>query len=226
MAAMAAASAGVASRVRSSVVIARARRLTSAAARYSRAGPRPPAFAAGRQRWRICNVEHVGPNARRADRRQPSASDRRGRSSPRDRDAVGGLELERAKPPSRRRDGGSAQVAGLRHSRWKRLARPDERTHELAVDGGHVDIVSSLEEKIAGVFGAIDPGGLEIDGLEARLAELGPVLALLERARHAPDPELHAPANLRRHLAAHHHVGHGEAPGTLRRTPGPCRRTD
>src|SRR5262245_13423795 len=80
-------------------------------------------------------------------------------------------------------------------SRRARLPRPDERTHELAVDRREVDALPRLEKHIARILRAIDAGGLEIHRLEAGLAEPGAILALLQRAGHAPDPQLDAPAN-------------------------------
>src|SRR5262249_26342973 len=92
-----------------------------------------------------------------------------------------------------------------------RLARPDERTHELAVSGGYVDVRPGAAKEIAGVLGAIDAGRLEVDRVEAGFLELAAILALLERTSYTPDPKLHAPADLGRHLAAHHNIGHRKA---------------
>src|SRR5262245_49494109 len=104
-----------------------------------------------------------------------------------------------------------SRASGVQASRRAWLARADECTHERAVDSRHVYVFPGLEEEITGVLGAIDASRLEIDRLETSLAELGSVLTLLERAGHAPDPELDAAADLKGHLAPHHDVRYREA---------------
>jgi hypothetical protein len=44
------------------------------------------------------------------------------------------------------------------------------------------DVFPLASEKLAGIVGLIDARGLETDGLEAGLRELGAILALFERA--------------------------------------------
>ena len=101
--------------------------------------------------------------------------------------------------------------AGAAHA-GQRLAGPDERAHELAVharrDGRRVDPLAV--EEFAGVLGPVDPRRLHVDRLEAGLAELAAILAFLERARHAADPQLDAAADHGRHLAPYHDVRDGE----------------
>src|ERR671930_1727957 len=94
--------------------------------------------------------------------------------------------------------------------RWP--PRPDERAHELAVHRwrDRVGIEAGAGEELARVLDAIDPGRLDVDGLEARLRELLPVLTLVERPGHAADPQLDALSDRVRHLAADDHVGDGE----------------
>ena len=79
-----------------------------------------------------------------------------------------------------------------RASASRRLAGTDEGAHELAIhlggDGLGVDPRSGQE--LARVLHAVDPGRLEVDGLEARLRELGAVLLFLESPRDTADPEL------------------------------------
>ncbi len=79
--------------------------------------------------------------------------------------------------------------------------------------GDRFEVEPCAGEELARVLRAIDPRGLEVDRLEAGLGELFPVLLLgfLQRAGDAPDPQLDAAANLRRHLTADDDVGDGEA---------------
>src|SRR6266545_27769 len=88
------------------------------------------------------------------------------------------------------------------------LAGADEGAHELAIHlrGDDVGVESRSGQELARVLRAVDAGGLEVDGLEARLRKLGVVLLLLQSACDTADPELDAAANLRRHLAADHDV--------------------
>src|SRR3972149_11301909 len=81
--------------------------------------------------------------------------------------------------------------------RGRRLARAHEGAHELPVHLGRngVGVEARPLEELAGVLQAIDARGLDLDGLETHLGELGAVLLVLERARHAADPQLHAPAD-------------------------------
>src|SRR5207245_1416755 len=116
-------------------------------------------------------------------------------------------------PPPQQRGGGPDHRGRAPRSDRARLARPDERTHELAVhhrrDGRRVDAFAI--EELPGVLGAIHARGLDIDGLEAGLAELRAIFAVLECPGHASDPELDAAADHGRHLAADHHVRDGES---------------
>src|SRR5215475_10617970 len=121
-------------------------------------------------------------------------------------------------PPAARGRSGEAAPG----SPWARLARTNERAHELAVDlrrdGGCVD--AGAGEELPRVLHSVDARGLDVDALEAGLGELVAVLVLLEGAGHAADPELDALADGRRHLAAHDHVGHGETAAGLEHAKG------
>src|SRR5262249_34670338 len=75
--------------------------------------------------------------------------------------------------------------------------------------------------ELASIFGPIDAGRLEADSLEAGLVQLGAVLAFLQGARYAPDPELHALANRRRNLTADHDVRDREPPAGAKDPEGP-----
>src|SRR5207247_10679748 len=99
-------------------------------------------------------------------------------------------------------------------SAGRRLAGTDEGAHELAIhlgrDGVGVDPRSGQE--LARVLHAVDPGRLEVDGLEPRLREPGAVLLFLERPRDTADPELDTAADLRGDLTADHDIGYRETP--------------
>src|ERR1051325_8881502 len=103
------------------------------------------------------------------------------------------------------------------------LAGADEGAHELAVHRGgdrrDVDAFAVAQER-ARVLGTIDPRRLEVDRLEPGLGELRAVVVVVERARHAADPELDAAADRRGHLAAHNDVGDREAAARLQHAEG------
>src|SRR5215468_3883733 len=103
-----------------------------------------------------------------------------------------------------------------------RLARANERAHEHAIDlrRDRVGVDTGAGQEITGIFHSVDSCRLHVDSLEAGLGKLIAVLLLLERAGHAADPELDALANGRRHLAAHHDVGHGKATAGLEHAKG------
>jgi len=63
-------------------------------------------------------------------------------------------------------------------------------------------VLPLASERLAGIVGLIDARGLETDGLEPGLRELGAIFALFERAGHASDPELDALPDGCRDLAA------------------------
>src|SRR6185295_13579541 len=117
---------------------------------------------------------------------------------------------------------GKSWVNGSRAPSAHRLAGADEGAHELAIhlrrDGLGVD--PGAGEKLARVLDSIDPGGLDLDALEAGAGELAPVLPFLERAGHAADPELHATPDPRGHLPPHHHVRHREVAAGTEDTEG------
>src|SRR3954447_13673225 len=77
------------------------------------------------------------------------------------------------------------------------------------------DVDARVGQERSRVLGLVDPPGLDLDRVESRSLQLACVLALLERARDAPDPQFHAAAHTRRHLAANDHVGHGESAARL-----------
>src|SRR5439155_406093 len=64
----------------------------------------------------------------------------------------------------------------------------------LAVHLGRdrVGVEAGAGEQLARVLDTVDPGGLDVDRLEAGLRELLPVLVLAERAGDAADPQLDA----------------------------------
>ena len=83
------------------------------------------------------------------------------------------------------------------------LPRADEGTHELPLSArSSIRIDSLSREERASFRKVIDPRRLDADLAEASARELRDVLGLLEGARHASDPELHAPADLLGHFAA------------------------
>src|SRR5687767_15854522 len=103
-----------------------------------------------------------------------------------------------------------------------RLASPHERSHEPAVDlpGHQIHVEPGALEKLPGVVHPVDPGRFDVHPGEAGLREEGLELLLLERPGHAPDPELHAPPYLVRHLAPDHDVRYREPPPRLEHPEG------
>src|SRR5262249_62203836 len=94
------------------------------------------------------------------------------------------------------------------------FARSHEGAHELAVhlrrDG--VDIEARSFYELARVVRPIDSGWFQVDCLEAGLGKLRAVFVLLERARHASDPELDTASDRGRHFPAPDDVRYREAP--------------
>src|SRR6185503_18737931 len=97
------------------------------------------------------------------------------------------------------------------------LAGADERAHEPVRDLGRdgVDVEPGAGQEVPRLLDPVDARRLEVDPLEARLRELVAIFSLLQRSRHAADPELDAPPALRGNLAAHDHVRYREAPARL-----------
>src|SRR2546426_11313199 len=69
---------------------------------------------------------------------------------------------------------------------------------------------TTLFRSLPRVLDRVDPGGLDVDRLEAGFRELPPVLVLAERAGDAADPQLDALPDRGRHLASDDHVGDGQ----------------
>src|SRR3981081_4340156 len=89
----------------------------------------------------------------------------------------------------------------------------DERAHEFSIylRRKRVDIDSLPRQKFAGIFRAVDACRLKSNLLKSGAAQLAAILALLQRSGDAAHPRQHALPNLRRHFAASHYIGHGEA---------------
>ncbi len=117
---------------------------------------------------------------------------------------------------------------------WARLHGADEGAEKFAVDlwSEGVDVDSLPGEKFAGVFGAIDAGGLDCNLLEAGSGQLAAVVVFFESSGDAADPSENALANLGQDLAAGDDVGDGEASAGLQHAEGfaqrlyLCRRRD
>src|SRR3989475_13192997 len=77
----------------------------------------------------------------------------------------------------------------------------DERAHEFPIDRRRrgVDVETGLDQDLARVLDAVDARRLDLDVDEAGPGELGAIVGVAERTGHAADPELDAPAQLRRH---------------------------
>src|SRR5450631_2360485 len=89
----------------------------------------------------------------------------------------------------------------------------EEGAQKLSVHlrGESVDVDSLPGEKFAGVLGAIDTRGLNVNLRKASRRQFAAVVVLFQCAGNAPHPRQHALANLGQDLAPGDNVGDGEA---------------
>jgi hypothetical protein len=91
-----------------------------------------------------------------------------------------------------------------------RLRRAHERAHEPAVDLGKRLVVigeAGLRQEASRVGAPVDARRFDVDRFEPGPGQLAAIALFLERARDAPDPQLHAAAQLRRDItASDHHI--------------------
>jgi hypothetical protein len=93
-------------------------------------------------------------------------------------------------------------------------SRADEGTRHLSLDlrCDLVHIHSGFREKRTRISDLVHPPGVELDVNEACGLQLRNVLLVSKSAGHASDPQLHAPANFRRHVPTNDDVRHCEPP--------------
>src|SRR6266849_11205489 len=98
-----------------------------------------------------------------------------------------------------------------------RLYRAHKRTNELPIDlrTHRIRIKSRRSKKLPRLLSLVNPRWLHLNGFEALPRQLLLILLYLQRPRDAPDPQFHALPDLRRHLAAHHHVRNSQPPSRL-----------
>src|SRR5262249_2947929 len=89
----------------------------------------------------------------------------------------------------------------------------NKRAHEFALDFlRHRIYVDSLRaQKRASIFDAVDPSRLKIDFFEPGPRELLKVIRVLQGSGDAAHPEEHMLPDFLGNIAAHYHIGHGEA---------------
>src|SRR5271157_6397232 len=113
-------------------------------------------------------------------------------------------------------------ATGWGAARRTRLLGPHESAHELAVHQGrnriHVDATAG--KLFTRVLNAVNSRWFHGDSFKPRTSELRQVGVLLQRSRHAPDPQLHAAPNDGGNLPAHHDVGDREPSAGLEYAEG------